>query len=86
MEIIGVSAIAIVLKEPTGVNPAISMVYVGCCLSQSPNSLLDTAGSSSSKPAEATDLVLRLCSGTVRDACDPWTSSTPKILESSESS
>lgn len=50
----------------TGVNPAMSMVYVGCCLSHSPSSLLDTAASSSSRLPEARDLALGLCPDTGR--------------------
>lgn len=50
-------------KRLTGVNPAMSMVYVGCWLSHSPSSLLDTVASSFSGVLEIRDLVLGLCSG-----------------------
>lgn len=66
-----------------------SMVYVGCCLSHSPRSLLETGVSSSSRLPEAREGALGLCSGTLIGLWDwgaSWTASTPEIFVPSESS
>lgn len=46
-------------------NPLMSMLYVGCSLSHSPRSLLETGVSSSSRLPEARERALGLCSGTL---------------------